>query len=674
MPGALLLTPPTTPESTRQAETIPVASAESLEKAPLPEEKSRIAARLSTRIFSAMHSGVWGVGSDFKSVVETLLSSPQGLRREIVWCYKEHYERDMIKDCRREFSSEEAVIIGALIRGSDITAAAALIKYATSKIITNREIVFNVLSQFDKDNLQKVSDCFDRMYGRSLKNHLSEKFSGWELRVLYSILNGDKLGALVNRCHAAIHKFMPDSEELLGVVLSLSDSEKQQVAAQYLALYKRDLTNDAEHQLPKLWAEAFKHALQGHEVAAQTLKLQRNVRLVFGSAEKIAECFIGRSNEERERLLQGYHDQTGTKLLKDLESVLPRFEFDLVSCAVTKGVVGDIEKLTYLFQSGWAKFSELIEIFHRYSRDEMRGVRSGYRAHTGRSLQDEINDHFGGRDLVRLRLSLYGKPQDHSDENRRLNVERKLEERGLGYLLTMGLSSKGWRLMNSSERLSGVVEIEASLATPKQQSDVYLGRNLEYVRADLDELQGAKDIVVNRAASIAASTIGAAALIGGLSIPALVATAALAAGVGYLGTKVILRGSLYNKENTERDFAIGAIEGAVSAVAVGTGQYLHSALGKAGKSSAQELLKTGIGNTISGGLATAAEGGVTTSFQGAAFGLIKNLISRGTWQGGVVAGLKKVGISFVTDGASGSVGKMGAMLARYRPKSPLSMS
>lgn len=640
-------------------------------------ENQRSAAKVAAKIFESMYSGVWGVGAEFHDALEAILSTPHDLRPRVIWCYEDHYQSSVDASLQDQFSKSRATILSKFLRGDDTDAAVALFAKATAGLFLDRKSIFMLLDELSADKLNQIEDRFQSRYGSSLVDRLSERLTGWELEVARAVLSGDKLGALVGRCHGAIHRLIPDSENLITVVSKLSAEEREKLATLYKQRFGTNILHDASYYLMPAFSKALSAALSGDILESQKIRLKAYLSSLMPAGEKIANLFLGKEASERNALVHNYRAESKGELLFDLARVLDKPQFDLVYAAVTRGKLSTAEKLRYHFSSGKAQFDTVSQILSAHTRKEMSVIRAEFKELTGSTLENALRENFGGRKLVTLRLQIFGKPQDVQDEMRRFRVEREMETSGLGAVITSLVSWKGKALKQAVKRVQTVAKMcENSDLAVSQSESAEIGRMLQYSKEDLDGYRRAKDGVVNRIASIGASAIAASAVglvtfIPNLPITLMVGSVAAIGAIGYTAIKKVLRGPLYDHTNLPRDLAIGAVDGGIAAVVVGSGQLINATAGKAGKTSAQEILRQGMKGTVGDGLVNAAGNGVSSSLHGAAFGVLMNLCKKTTWEGGIALGIKKLGVSFVTDSASGSVGRAGALLARYRPKSPL---
>jgi len=630
-------------------------------------------AQFAAQLYRAMHGGVWGLWHNFSQIVRTLYEIPDELRAQVKDLYFEHYDLDLEADLKGELFGLQQSIAVDLLHGNKVSASAGALHLAMRGPGTKENLVFFVLEQLSEQELHGVSLLYESRYGRTLHARLCSDFSGWQLDLAQALLAKDDTAVFVARIHGAFDRRFPDTANILQALALLSVEERNKIAAGYQSKHAESLLQLGQRRLPTEVHEVLAALLDGRQPEAERIVLRKEIVSRKADVEKIVQLFEGRTAEQRQDLLKAYKDAHGSEMLSDLAGAISYVEMAMLKRMVKHGSLSDARRIKYLLDSETHTCKAVCDILEVYDRAGMETLRSEFASLCKRSLDSALDDKFSGRNALRLKLMLQGKPGDLREELRRLNLERDFERIGLGRYVFEAISNKGRRFERALRKANsyGTIINESGLHADPQEQGCF-ERSIQFARSDLDLYRGAKDSLIDRTSSISGSLAATGALTAGLSLPLSIAAAGVAGAVSYLGMKAALRGKTYDTTRVGIDLAIGVLDGIVTAAALHSGQLITKAAGGLGKISAQEMIR-GTSNELASELAkesleAATRRGFSTSFQGALIGAFVSLFKSSTWQYGFIPGVQKIALSFVTDGCIGTAGRMSALAVRRRAR------
>ncbi|KFB52658.1 AGAP003722-PA-like protein [Anopheles sinensis] len=138
---------------------------------------------------NALRAAMKGFGTDEQAIIDILCARSNAQRQQIMEQYTSELGRDLIDDLKSELGGKfEDVIVGLMM-----TPEKYLCKQmhkAMDGIGTDEDTLIEVLAPQTNEEVKKIVDCYEEMYGRPLAEHLCSETSGSFRRLLTMIIVG----------------------------------------------------------------------------------------------------------------------------------------------------------------------------------------------------------------------------------------------------------------------------------------------------------------------------------------------------------------------------------------------------------------------------------------------------------------------------------------------------
>lgn len=140
---------------------------------------------------NALRAAMKGFGTDEQAIVDILCARSAGQRVEILETYASELGRDLIEDLKSELGGKFEDVIVALMMPADKFLCKQLHK-AMDGIGTNEGALIEILAPQSNDEVKRIVDCYEEMYGRPLAEHLCSETDGSFRRLLTMIIVGSR--------------------------------------------------------------------------------------------------------------------------------------------------------------------------------------------------------------------------------------------------------------------------------------------------------------------------------------------------------------------------------------------------------------------------------------------------------------------------------------------------
>ena len=200
-----------------------------------------------------------GFGTDEDSIIKILTSVPADKRRVLIDDYEEHTNRDLIKDFKSELRGHfEDVVVASVIPRTDCFAI--YLRNAMKGIGTDEKRINEIICILTNFGVGEVSNAYNRIYGRSLKDDLRSETSGDYQEFLISYIRGNFSDGDVNEdveelYNAGEDKWGTDECAFIRIFTKRSSEHLRKVFKLYKERYgksmkkviKNEMSGDLKH-------------------------------------------------------------------------------------------------------------------------------------------------------------------------------------------------------------------------------------------------------------------------------------------------------------------------------------------------------------------------------------------------------------------------------------------
>lgn len=468
----------------------------------------------------------------------------------------------------------------------------------------DEERVHRALANLNPDQAERLKDIYKDHYELDLAADLDDQMSGSDLKIAL-----DRLNCVPQSSNSAIsQENIPASKELL--------------------------TPDAK-------------------VLADVKELRKNI----DEPEVVVELLKNRSFEERKIIMAAYtmeYSKPGrpADLMADINKNLDGIGREAACDLLLKEHLSPAQDIRVELELMDGRKEVLLQILGGKSKEEIKDICLEYKIRYNEDLKERIADDYGGRDQFDLEMALRGRAESIEEQVARLVETQEFEHSGLGSTLVGWVSDKDDLLDGQVKKVTDALEKAKADGTISEEEKEEIYKYLRYAGQDRDSFVGAKDSVVSTAATVGAGAAATVAVVatGGLAAPAAIAIAAGAGAVGYTGTKAATAGAAYDGTGILKDVAIGAVDGAITAITAGAGKALLQAGKEVAEEGAETVAKEGLKKVVEIAKAQASEGAI----EGAGGDGIRSITDASTWQNGITAGLATVGTTVVSSAVTGA--------------------
>ena len=543
--------------------------AASVTPAPLDvATRSARAQQAAETLFTAMHGGVWGWGTDERKLFASLGSVPAEDLPRVRAHYKAHYGRSLDQDVRGELSGADKARASALLLGQAEQADAVTLRQALRGLRKDRGTVLQILERAAHTKRSgALAEAYREHAGHSLSSRLEQTFSGPARARAQALLRGDTAAAdthLVAELLAGKPGKIQD-----GVLLGVLRRGGAELAATYAQQYGAELSDTLSAQLPSLQAAQARAALEGDDTTLRAVGLRRVLTgdTRFDVVDALDALLAGTSTAERQAIRAQYTQLysaplDGSTLSADRARAL--------------GELLDTGRLTLATELHAARKdpARVLALLGESTPAARAEAAQRYTAQHGTTLEHALTHGADGLDRLRIQHALAGPPADLEQAVGRLSALREQLRSGpwnstsrvlMDWIL---LSKKGSRLDDTIARAeNALAEARADgVITPEEHAQVVA--LIDYGARDLDSYRDAVHrvarVTTGVAGTLAASTTLALTAGAGTPLALQVAAASLAGGTASAATAAVTGGRLYTQARLRQEFGLGAINGATT--------------------------------------------------------------------------------------------------------------
>ncbi|MBN2358671.1 MAG: annexin, partial [Deltaproteobacteria bacterium] len=590
--------------------------------ATTPEAPPINAGEEASKLYKAMHGGLFGMGTDEKAIFSSLEGKTPAQVDEIRASYQEHYQRDLDADIKKELSGTELQRAESLLAGDQAAADRAALNKAMEGWGTDEQQIFDTLEKNDPAT-------FSPEYKAELRAHLRKELSGDALIRAEALLDGDRAQAEAAEMHAALNSgFLGIGKDTNSVIAGITDksaSELQAMEQSYNRLYGAqggDFRAEINKQLGGGERDLANALLDGEDQATIAAARLRKAMDGMGTDEKAIRGILDGAGSGVEEIKAAYQQQYGRSLEQDLSKELSGLDEEQARSLLGTGELSDAERLNYAMKSGFlgggTDEAAIQEVLRGKSPEQIAQLKADYQARYGVDLETEFGREMSGRDKFEVDMAMRGSLDAIQDEEARLqealnraNERRDFErDSGFGNAVLDVLSDDGERLDANTEKANQAYQ--AAMADGQIDADEreQIEKLTGFVNQDVEQYQETKDTVAETASTVAATGAAVVATVatGGAAGIAIAAAAGAAAGAATkVGVDYAIKGQSQTNEGVIGDAVTGAVDGAT--VAIGGGLGARAATAAAGRG-AGVVGQAAVAGAVDGAIGGAAGGAV----------------------------------------------------------------
>lgn len=677
--------PATAPAADKTKDAQPPSDPKAAEQKPPPDPKA--IAQAANELHKAMDTWFF---TDKTKILDTLRGkSPEevaAIKKE----FKDHYEKDLDGEIGKSLKGKDLAEAQASMSGDPVQSAVASIKNANNGkwfgLAQDKDKMKAVLEKVPPEQRAEVAkQCGMELGGLSGndKAMVDALVANDTNKVAAVKLDTAMNGSWVRKLDVFNRGWGTDKETINGVLENTSDQKQRDaIAKSYQEKTGQTLNTALDKNLSGHDRAVGQDLLKGDKTGAEAEKLKAATEGWFGTdKEAFYKAMSNQDPATREAIIGKYNERFGKGKGSDgqnfdqvVKESFKGLDKDKVDMLRKQGKLDDEFALHYAMErSSWSTDKELLKkTLDGKSKAEIDAITAKYNAsygqtHGGLDLGAKLKAETSGRAGFEIAQMMKGTPSSPAERRDRANEEWEFERGSGSNFISRGLmdmvSDKGAILDRQHQRVndlyakSGATGDGSNMSKEDQER---LAKLSGFQGMDTKDYRESKDAAATAAATTAAVVAAAAttALTGGAAAPAwaavfgtgaaaTTATAVAAAGIGglaSLGTKAIIQGDGYSREDLRGDLLntgvqmataglvkIPAIDGVFGKIA---GSITTNPVGQA-------MLKEG----LSGGVANAVNSGAGTA------------IDPATWQNADTGGaLAKIGGSSLLGFGSGFAG------------------
>jgi len=150
----------------------------------------------------ALRKAMKGLGTDEDIIIQVLTKRSALQRLEISTAFKNEFGRDVLKDLKSELGGKfEDLILALMEEPSEYLAK--MLNSAMDKIGTDEDILTEILCTRGNEDIRKISQAYENLFGKSLESDISGEVSGDFKRLLVLLLTNVRHENVVDPGNAA---------------------------------------------------------------------------------------------------------------------------------------------------------------------------------------------------------------------------------------------------------------------------------------------------------------------------------------------------------------------------------------------------------------------------------------------------------------------------------------
>jgi annexin A7/11 len=217
-----------------------------------------------------------GAGTDEDTCIEILCTRPNWYLKNIITAYTNLFGKDLIKDVKSDFSGNlEKLFVNILnCSRSENTKpnqqtieqyAQQLIKGGIKKLGTDEKLFIDILTKCSTQELQLLSQVYEKQAGESLLKSIDKEFSGNLKKTLKTIIYANTIPSeyFATRVHEALKGAGTKDKLLMRILITRDEVDMPQIKECYKKLYGKDMVqavkSDTTGDYKKLLVELCDH-------------------------------------------------------------------------------------------------------------------------------------------------------------------------------------------------------------------------------------------------------------------------------------------------------------------------------------------------------------------------------------------------------------------------------
>lgn len=202
----------------------------------------------------SLHNAMKGMGTDEDTCIEILCTRPNWYLKNIITAYANLYGKDLIKDIKSEFSGNLEKIMVAILSctRSENTQpnqqtieqyAQQLIKGGIKRLGTDEKLFINILTKCSTQELQLLSQVYEKQAGESLLKSIDKEFSGKLKKTLKTIIYANTIPSeyFATRVYEAVKGAGTKDKMLMRILITRDEVDMPQIKACYKQMYGKDM-------------------------------------------------------------------------------------------------------------------------------------------------------------------------------------------------------------------------------------------------------------------------------------------------------------------------------------------------------------------------------------------------------------------------------------------------
>lgn len=224
----------------------------------------------------SLYKAMKGIGTDEDTCIEILCTRPNWYIKNIITAYTNLYQRDLIKDVKSDFHGNLEKLLVAILNCSRSENAKPnqqtieqyaqqLIKGGIKRLGTDEKLFIDILTKCSTQELQLLSQVYEKQAGESLLKSIDKEFSGNLKKTLKTIIYANTIPSeyFASRVHEAVKGAGTKDKLLMRILITRDEVDMPQIKECYKKLYGKDLVqvikNDTTGDYKKLLVELCDH-------------------------------------------------------------------------------------------------------------------------------------------------------------------------------------------------------------------------------------------------------------------------------------------------------------------------------------------------------------------------------------------------------------------------------
>jgi hypothetical protein len=223
-----------------------------------------------------LNKAMKGAGTDEDTCIEILCTRPNWYIKNIITAYTNLFGKDLIKDVKSDFSGNlEKLFVNILnCSRSENTKpnqqtieqyAQQLIKGGIKRLGTDEKLFIDILTKCSTQELQLLSQVYEKQAGESLLKSIDKEFSGNLKKTLKTIIYANTIPSeyFATRVHESLKGAGTKDKLLMRILITRDEVDMPQIKECYKKLYGKDMVqavkSDTTGDYKKLLVELCDH-------------------------------------------------------------------------------------------------------------------------------------------------------------------------------------------------------------------------------------------------------------------------------------------------------------------------------------------------------------------------------------------------------------------------------